>query len=254
MNIDELQKLVSSQNRVLFQQELEKSIKNVTQEKNPDASIQNPKLDSLILVLQQGQSLLPRYTYEAYLRTLESAKIVIPVPKPTFKFTKKNNAIVAPVESNISDEIINSQTVWQLKQVNGGYHEVISDGTRIGVTEITDSKVRIINETPAMCMTNLKNSIIIAPNVTGSVHITECSNCTIVLRCKQLRIHKTTDTNFYISVSSSPIIEHSSRVQFAPLVSESSGPWDQIKDFQWLRSEKSPNWSLIPEEERKIPE
>jgi hypothetical protein len=26
--------------------------------------------------------------------------------------------------------------------------------------------------------------------------------------------------------------------------------WDQVDDFKWLKSEHSPNWSLLPEEKR----
>lgn len=26
--------------------------------------------------------------------------------------------------------------------------------------------------------------------------------------------------------------------------------WDQVDDFKWLKAEKSPNWSVMPEEER----
>ncbi|KAI8214049.1 hypothetical protein K4K54_001230, partial [Colletotrichum sp. SAR 10_86] len=26
--------------------------------------------------------------------------------------------------------------------------------------------------------------------------------------------------------------------------------WDQVDDFKWLKSEPSPNWSVLPEEER----
>jgi hypothetical protein len=26
--------------------------------------------------------------------------------------------------------------------------------------------------------------------------------------------------------------------------------WDQVDDFKWLKAEHSPNWSIVPEEER----
>jgi hypothetical protein len=29
--------------------------------------------------------------------------------------------------------------------------------------------------------------------------------------------------------------------------------WDQVDDFKWLKSEPSPNWKILPEEER-LPE
>lgn len=26
--------------------------------------------------------------------------------------------------------------------------------------------------------------------------------------------------------------------------------WDQVDDFKWLKAEQSPNWTVVPEEER----
>lgn len=36
---------------------------------------------------------------------------------------------------------------------------------------------------------------------------------------------------------------------------EDPGPnqWDQVDDFKWLKAEPSPNWSIVPEDQR-IPE
>ena len=31
---------------------------------------------------------------------------------------------------------------------------------------------------------------------------------------------------------------------------EIKNQWDQVDDFKWLKSEHSPNWSILPEEER----
>lgn len=31
---------------------------------------------------------------------------------------------------------------------------------------------------------------------------------------------------------------------------EASNQWDQVDDFKWLKTEHSPNWSILPEEER----
>jgi hypothetical protein len=31
---------------------------------------------------------------------------------------------------------------------------------------------------------------------------------------------------------------------------ESNNQWDQVDDFKWLKMEHSPNWSILPEENR----
>lgn len=30
--------------------------------------------------------------------------------------------------------------------------------------------------------------------------------------------------------------------------------WDQVDDFKWLKADQSPNWTVLPEEERLKPE
>ena len=30
--------------------------------------------------------------------------------------------------------------------------------------------------------------------------------------------------------------------------------WDQVDDFKWLKAEHSPNWSILPPEERVVDE
>lgn len=57
----------------------------------------------------------------------------------------------------------------------------------------------------------------------------------------QVRIHRTTDTDFYLRVRSKPIIEHSTRVRFAPLAisaAESSHAAEHLQFLQLLDSNK----------------
>jgi hypothetical protein len=66
-------------------------------------------------------------------------------------------------------------------------------------------------------------------------------------------------------VRSRPIIEDCSGVRFAPHalkyvgieedlkdtgLEEDTGNWANVDDFKWLRAVQSPNWCLVPEEER----
>ena len=77
----------------------------------------------------------------------------------------------------------------------------------------------------------------------------------------------TTDSKFYLKVTSKGIIEDCKGLQFAPYNLDYSGReddfsksglspdinnWNDIDDFNWLHSGKqSPNWSLLPEENRQ---
>lgn len=72
-------------------------------------------------------------------------------------------------------------------------------------------------------------------------------------------MHDAKNVDVYLLCSSRPIIEDCNGIRFAPLGKEGLGDtwegvernmWDQVDDFKWLKSEHSPNWSVLPEEER----
>ena len=78
-----------------------------------------------------------------------------------------------------------------------------------------------------------------------------------MLASQQVRIHSSQHCDFYLRVRSNPIIEHSSRLRFAPLsgaaqeeaeagamLSEQgeAESWRAVQDFGWLRTTPSPNW------------
>jgi hypothetical protein len=79
--------------------------------------------------------------------------------------------------------------------------------------------------------------------------------------------------DLYLRVRSRPIIEHCSRLRFAPLVpadvtalglSEAAAAaglasgggsggelWRAVDDFGWVKATASPNWAVMPEGERR---
>jgi tubulin-specific chaperone C len=110
-----------------------------------------------------------------------------------------------------------------------------------------------------------------------------------VLTSRQVRVHECENVDLYLQCASRPIIEDCRAVRFAPLpdayaamhararggettgvaeldeggrsASISAGDqqavpgpelnlWDQVDDFKWLKTEPSPNWSVLPREER----
>ena len=94
-----------------------------------------------------------------------------------------------------------------------------------------------------------------------------CSDSVIATGCQQLRVHHTTNTDFYLHVTSRAIIEDSKNVRFAPynvqypLLSEhyamsgldlAVNNWYDVDDFNWLAmNTPSPNWRVLEEENRK---
>ncbi|KAI5299619.1 Cytosolic copper metallochaperone [Ascosphaera pollenicola] len=102
----------------------------------------------------------------------------------------------------------------------------------------------------------VKNSILICGRVAGAAHITAAENTVVVVGCQQLRLHDCRDIDVYLSCGSRPIIENCKGVRFARVPgvhkSQSSTPgtdlWDQVQDFNWIKTEASPNWRLLSEE------
>lgn len=102
-----------------------------------------------------------------------------------------------------------------------------------------------------------------------SIFVENCKDTIFVCASQQLRVHDTAETDFYMYVTSSAIIENCKKLRFAPfsinspLVKKSfemsnfdelNNNWKVINDFDWLSSyESSPNWCEIPEEERNQP-
>ncbi|XP_072031270.1 tubulin-specific chaperone C-like [Amphiura filiformis] len=140
------------------------------------------------------------------------------------------------------------------------------NGKDVGLTNLTSCTVQLYGTPSAIHMDRITNCTIFCGPVPGSVFVDNCKDSTLVLSCQQLRVHHTKDTKFYLHVTSRGIIEDTNKVQFAPYnwtyaeiendyqrseLDQGRNSWDDIDDFNWLASDKrSPNWSLIPENER----
>lgn len=137
---------------------------------------------------------------------------------------------------------------------------------------LTDCEVFLCNTTPlrAIRVHDLKNTKVYAGPVAGSVLMHGLSGCTLHLCARQVRVHDAGNgTSFYVRTASGPIIEHSTDVAFAPYafvypgsdkVMEEAGfggtdpgRWAEVEDFGWIKQMQSPNWKIIPEDERVAP-
>lgn len=108
---------------------------------------------------------------------------------------------------------------------------------------------------------DVTNSIISCGPVTTSVFVESVASTIFHLACQQLRIHETTDCDFFIHVTSKAIIEDCRKVRFGIYdfnyptrdedykqsgLNRNVNNWREIDDFNWLvAGQPSPNWSLI---------
>lgn len=125
---------------------------------------------------------------------------------------------------------------------------------------IVDMSVPTANNAPfaGLALKNIKGSLIIVGHVAGAAHITGVENSIIVVASRQVRMHDCNNVDIYLHCASRPIIEDCSNIRFSPIpdcymnssVDLIQNQWDQVDDFKWLKSEHSPNWSVLPEEKR----
>ncbi|KAH9293952.1 hypothetical protein KI387_040843 [Taxus chinensis] len=142
------------------------------------------------------------------------------------------------------------------------------DASRDGdfaLSDLVDCKIYLRGRLRAFFIHKLKCCQVFAGPVMGSVLIEEAENCVFMLASHQIRIHQTVNTDFYLRVRSRPIVEYASNVRFAPYalfyrgidedlqesdLKDETGMWANVDDFRWLRAVASPNWSILPEDDR----
>ncbi|KAK9845783.1 hypothetical protein WJX81_002252 [Elliptochloris bilobata] len=118
----------------------------------------------------------------------------------------------------------------------------------------------------ALRLAGLRGCRVFAGPVAGATFVDDAAGCTLALASRQVRLHRVNDCAAYLRVASHPILEHCSGMSVAPCALEypgsaqhlaaaalgvDSGLWRDVRDFCWLRATPSPNWRVIPEEQRE---
>ncbi|KJP86242.1 hypothetical protein AK88_04136 [Plasmodium fragile] len=125
---------------------------------------------------------------------------------------------------------------------------------------LVNCEVVILDVLSSVLIRRIKNCTIWVAAVESSVLIYNCVDCNILTNSKQIRIHDSSETNFYINSVSSPIIENSKQLAFFPYILNYDGlsellkkinirtdstQWMKILDFNWQNTqEKSPNFRI----------
>ncbi|XP_075719385.1 tubulin-specific chaperone C [Rhinoderma darwinii] len=136
----------------------------------------------------------------------------------------------------------------------------------VQLSQLRDCTITLPGSPATLHMRDLSGCKVLCGPVASSVFVDHCTDCLFTFPCQQLRTHSTKDSRFYLHVTSRAIIEDCSGLLFAPFtwtypniqqdyelagLEQSRSNWDQVDDFNWLLTDvKSPNWNIIPEEER----
>ncbi|KAG1737492.1 TBCC-domain-containing protein [Suillus paluster] len=115
----------------------------------------------------------------------------------------------------------------------------------------------------ALHIRDIQNSILILGTVDGSIMLHDLTNCVVVARCHQFRMHNSTAVDAYLDITSNPIIESCDHVRFGAYPSELKTTADQQplvvndrtelpflpQDFSHIRATPSPHWRALEEDE-----
>lgn len=241
-SISELEKLVAESSYFLPSYEVRSSLKTVADLK------------------QSLENLIPKKKFSfkskaAKKSPIETPKLLEPEPEP------KKSALESP------HSLVLSSTPGFRNNVG---EVLVKDlrGLEIGeftLADLESCEVRLLGTSRALFVHRLRDCRVYVGPVVGSVLIEEAENCTFVLASHQIRIHNARACDFYLRVRSRPIIEDCSGVRFAPFCLQYKGieedlreanlleeteNWSNVDDFKWLKALQSPNWSVLPEDER----
>ena len=202
---------------------------------------------------------------------------------PSFKFTRKETGKPksaalpdAPTENvkekhvvehptSVESRSSTNATVAGVKGQNITLDLEQTSNKDLWLDDLEQCRISIIGIPSTLHMTRLKDCTVIGAAVLTSIFLDSCERSTFVAGCQQLRAHKSTTCDFYLHVRSRAIIEDCCNCRFAPYGRNYDGKnedfiqanldplvnnWNQIDDFNWLGAKPSPNWSVIPENDR----
>ncbi|KAG0644155.1 tubulin binding cofactor C-domain-containing protein [Tuber brumale] len=246
-------------------------------------------ISTLSDVVKDASSYLPAYdqrSYSGQIRGLsdklsETRKAITPTQK--FSFKSKGKDIAAAIGGAMKSSTSSSSTPQtesttpasdQLEADNLTISSLIgkytaytqppasSSSSSLLLSDISTSIILFpTTKTPLFSSAAVKNVtntlLFLSGAINGPIHLTSLSNTTILVACRQFRMHDAENVDVYLLCSSRPIIENCWGIRFAPLDVDVGGEWesvknlwDQVDDFKWLKSGHSPNWEVMGEEVR----
>lgn len=134
-------------------------------------------------------------------------------------------------------------------------------GSDVMLSKLKGCTISLADISGALRAHQLVKCTILCGPIAGSFFIEEAVDCVFVIASRQGRIHKAINCEFRIGVMSKPIIENCDQCRFGPysLAYEglpaqlekaglasvtANGLWKEVQDFNWLKVDASPHWSL----------
>lgn len=239
-------------------------------------------INNLEKLLAENSYFLPSYEVRSSLKIVSDLKQSLDilsgelVPKKKFSFkskstTKKPESKLPEIQKSdavLPPKLLPVRDSPGLRNKHGVTLVKSFKGSSIGeftLSDLDSCQVKLTGTVNALFLHRLKKCNVYTGPVIGSILIDDVEDCVLVLASHQIRIHCARKSDFYLRVRSRPIIEDSNGVRFAPYcldyqgieedlktagLEEETKNWANVDDFRWLRAVQSPNWSVLPEEER----
>lgn len=158
-----------------------------------------------------------------------------------------------------------------------------SGGDDVRLVGLHRCVILITRRLSALRIDGLKDCLVLAVPISGSVLLHDCLSCRIHMAARQFRLHRSSGCTFMVHAMSRPIIEHCESLAFAPYalthdktaasssdggiarqrellvaagllqsISASSAAdlaavrnWQHVDDFGWIKATRSPNWTVL---------
>ncbi|XP_005989154.1 tubulin-specific chaperone C [Latimeria chalumnae] len=244
------------------------------------------KLQELQKLVNDSMMFLPSYDLRQAQEGLQKLQGILGekreelLPKKRFVFKSRKKEASAPKETKSDDSMdavaLKGADRKALMENISGFFNLDSqlltksrdeiDQKDVLLSNLSNCTVKLFGTPSTLHIKDVTNSKVLCGPVSTSIFIDRCSGCVFAFPCQQLRTHNTMETKVYLHVTSRAIIEDCSNVQFAPFnwsydgiekdfevagLDSTKNNWSDVDDFNWLAFNKqSPNWSILPEEER----
>ncbi|KAI7895508.1 tubulin binding cofactor C-domain-containing protein [Mucor mucedo] len=201
---------------------------------------------------------------------LETTKAEL-TPKAKFSFkSRKNKTVVAPVTPSVplalpkeESEILSDATVLlrdkdncvltlkdsERKQQSQTSVDILLSNLHHCVVILEQDNVQI----SAIHIKNVHHCVIYCGSIEGSVLMYGLTDSVLVVGCHQFRMHDAHHVDIMLHVTSRPIIEDSNNIQVGRFqCSDAVNYYDQLEDFNWLKKQASPNWTLMDQDRYSV--
>ena len=226
---------------------------------------------------------LPTYTRKVFQKEVDSLHTELnkekekALPKSKFSFkikskkekTKKAEEIKVIEEEEVDEfKFIDDTKDLVLKQIKNKKRIVLESEyegkDKVYLINIENSDIYLPFIMKALYIKNVYNSRIYGGYVLGASFFDLTNKSTYHIWSHQVRIHKANNWDFFLHAKQGPIIEDWSGIRFGyhlfsypnkgKQLKESGfdgivNAYKKVSDFKWLKSEKSPNFSIISEED-----